>query len=284
MSNLFGTRFLSALSQTIRAVTARSGTVPAGRMAGHAGAHVENRLRAVPAAAELHGRKMRTRPIAMAGGAEVDLMASRAALRFGRGLGSVVVLTPGDDMVLWAHGLVTLIAGIASISRQHRVTAGARVGIGACVVAMVATKGLGMVRGSLGGWHVRTRCQRAQTGRARAVAGLAAPHTFLQRYPLAVVVARDAHLHRWRGVHPDLEGSGCRCAIVTGRAGDQGAAPVAPVLTVIEVQVSRYEIAVTRQVLRCVAVAVDALRHGRGVLRGRFRRVTACAVFVARAA
>ncbi len=59
----------------------------------------------------------------MTGNTEVSLMAGRAAFGGGGGLGPMIVFTPSHHVVAGTHDLMALIAGVALVTREHRVAA-----------------------------------------------------------------------------------------------------------------------------------------------------------------
>src|SRR5262245_63855611 len=76
--------------------------------------------------AELRHRQVRARRLAMTGGAEVGAVAGRAAIGIGAGLGAVIDLAPGDEVIARLLGAMALVAGVVGVARELGVAAGAR--------------------------------------------------------------------------------------------------------------------------------------------------------------
>ena len=105
--------------------------------------------------AKIEGWEMASRGSAMTSDAEIDLMARRASIWLGRGLWTVIVLAPCHHVIPGFHDLMTFIAGVASISRNHSVAASARGGRTIRIRRVVTPKRLCVICWPFGSWHMR---------------------------------------------------------------------------------------------------------------------------------
>ena len=189
----------------------------------------------------------------------------------------MVVFSPRNIVVAGSHDLVTLVAGVPRISREHGMAAstGPRVSFG--IRGVVASKGPSVIAWPIRRGHMGARCERTQPGRARSVAGLAATHPLELWRAFAVIVTGHADAHLRGGVCSNLFHRRCGAGLVTRGAGNVFAPTIASVSTVTEVQISRDECSLALRRRESCLMAAQAVAHFWGSRRRRFGGMAASA-------
>tara|TARA_R110002096_G_scaffold292224_1_gene486488 strand:+ start:27201 stop:27926 length:726 start_codon:yes stop_codon:yes gene_type:complete len=221
---------------------------------------------------------MASRSGAVASNAKVDLMAGGASVRLSYRLRSVVVFSPRHHVIARFHHLVALIAGIASVSRHHRVAASA-VGRGAIRIGLVVlSKCLSMVCGALGGGHVRAWGNRVNAGASGCVTGLATTHAPVRWYAFLIVVTAHANLHVLAlcllPLAIGLGGGG-----MAGHATDSPATAIAVMTVVTKMQIACDELSLAPSLFARLMAAIAGC-HGWASGQRCFRCMTACTCLV----
>jgi len=202
----------------------------------------------------------------MASYAEINLMAGTTAIGLSDRLGAMVVFPPGHDVVAGLHDLMTLVACVAAIARDHCVAASAG-RLWACSVrSVIAPKCLSVIGRALGGWHVRAGRQGPQACALGVVAGLAVTHSLHRGDPTLVIVATHTDLHYVACIAAFLLCIRLCCRGVAGNAADTTTFAIGPMGTVAKVQITRHQGPLATLGASSV-VTLSAVLHGRAARR-----------------